>query len=225
MLKKCGSSCFLLPNQKSPGNSKFPICANGSCRKDCKGILSALIRAKQWEHKHPSYKKAASKAKSLYSKHKCSHNKSKAKSRRRSKRRSRAKSRRRSRAKSRRRSKAKSRRRSRAKSRRRSKRRSRRHSKGKTRRKYKANNDEIPGIEIIDEVVDEAAQPINGGLQILVNDDDDDDMLAPGVVWFEEEEDPVPLPPLPEPRMRRPFPGRRRGHRQAPTMSSARRQR
>jgi len=36
MLKRCGDSCFLLPNHKSPGNSKFPICPKGSCKKDCK---------------------------------------------------------------------------------------------------------------------------------------------------------------------------------------------
>jgi hypothetical protein len=71
MLKRCGDSCFLMPNRKSPGKSKFPVCAVGSCKKDCKGVLSALIRAQQWKHKHPSYAKAAKKARSLYGKHKC----------------------------------------------------------------------------------------------------------------------------------------------------------
>ena len=72
MLKKCGDSCFLMPNKKSPGKSKFPVCAAGSCKKNCKGILSAMVRAEQWKHKHPSYAKAAKKSRSLYAKHKCS---------------------------------------------------------------------------------------------------------------------------------------------------------
>ena len=61
MSKKCGSSCFLLPSEK-----KFPICPKNSCKKSCKGLLSAKIRAKQYK-----YNKVASKAEALMRKHKC----------------------------------------------------------------------------------------------------------------------------------------------------------
>ncbi len=61
MSKKCGSSCFLLPREK-----KFPICPKNSCKKSCKGLLSAKIRAKQYK-----YNKVASKAEALMRKHKC----------------------------------------------------------------------------------------------------------------------------------------------------------
>jgi len=71
MYKKCGSKCFLLPNRKSPGKSKFPICPKKSCKKSCKGILAARGRAQQWRKKHPSYNKVVSKANRLYSRQKC----------------------------------------------------------------------------------------------------------------------------------------------------------
>ena len=71
MLKRCGAGCFLLPNKKSPGKSKFPVCAKKSCKKDCKGVLSALMRAQQSKRMNPSYIRVAKKAKSLYAKHKC----------------------------------------------------------------------------------------------------------------------------------------------------------
>jgi hypothetical protein len=49
LLAKCGAKCFLLPNQK-----KFPVCSalrvGENCKVNCKGILSAKIRAGQ--HKY-----------------------------------------------------------------------------------------------------------------------------------------------------------------------------
>lgn len=44
MLKKCGKKCFLKPDMKHPG---FPVC-NNNCKVMQKGLLSALIRARQW---------------------------------------------------------------------------------------------------------------------------------------------------------------------------------
>ena len=41
--KKCGDTCFLLPEK-----NKFPICRPDSCVPDCRGILSAKIRARQY---------------------------------------------------------------------------------------------------------------------------------------------------------------------------------
>lgn len=43
--KKCGNRCFLLPEQ-----NKFPICRPDSCEPDCRGILSAKIRARQYKY-------------------------------------------------------------------------------------------------------------------------------------------------------------------------------
>ena len=45
--KKCGNSCFLLPSQ-----NKFPICRPDSCIPDCRGILSAKIRARQYKYEN-----------------------------------------------------------------------------------------------------------------------------------------------------------------------------
>ena len=46
LLTTCGSKCFLNPSEK-----KFPICSkNMSCALDCRGILSAKIRARQWKY-------------------------------------------------------------------------------------------------------------------------------------------------------------------------------
>jgi len=51
LMKKCGKDCFLLPSKMA-----FPVCArlNGkkNCIKDCRGILSAKIRARQWKYKN-----------------------------------------------------------------------------------------------------------------------------------------------------------------------------
>lgn len=58
---KCGSKCFLMP-----GKLKFPICAKHSCKKDCKGITSAYVRARQWK-----YPEVAKKAKSLMKSMRC----------------------------------------------------------------------------------------------------------------------------------------------------------
>ena len=43
--KKCGDTCFLLPEK-----NKFPICRPNSCEPDCRGILSAKIRARQYKY-------------------------------------------------------------------------------------------------------------------------------------------------------------------------------
>ena len=45
--KKCGEKCFLLPQQ-----NKFPICRPDSCVPDCRGILSAKIRARQYNYEN-----------------------------------------------------------------------------------------------------------------------------------------------------------------------------
>jgi hypothetical protein len=45
--KKCGDKCFLLPEK-----NKFPICRPDSCVPDCRGILSAKIRAKQYKYEN-----------------------------------------------------------------------------------------------------------------------------------------------------------------------------
>jgi len=113
MLKKCGDSCFLMPNKKSPGKSKFPVCAAGSCKKNCKGILSAMVRAEQWKHKHPSYAKAAKKSRALYAKHKCGKKRSPRTKKRTHRKRSGKRSRKRSGKRSRKRSGKRSRKRSR----------------------------------------------------------------------------------------------------------------
>lgn len=42
-LEQCGSGCFLMPKQL-----KFPICPKNSCAVDCKALLAAKIRARQW---------------------------------------------------------------------------------------------------------------------------------------------------------------------------------
>jgi len=43
MKKKCGDACFLYPEENG-----FPICPKYKCEVDCRGLLSAKIRAKQW---------------------------------------------------------------------------------------------------------------------------------------------------------------------------------
>lgn len=57
----CGDECFLLPAQR-----KFPICKKCnneicSCKKDCRGIKAAQIRARQY-----GYNRVASRAEKLY---------------------------------------------------------------------------------------------------------------------------------------------------------------
>lgn len=59
MLRKCGKKCFLGP-QKS-----FPICKKNTCIISKKGVYSAYIRSRQYRKKNSSYKKIASKAKTL----------------------------------------------------------------------------------------------------------------------------------------------------------------
>ena len=62
LMQECGKECFLLPEQE-----KFPICQSprmtgkvSNCTKDCGGIQSALIRARQYK-----YDDVAEKAKEL----------------------------------------------------------------------------------------------------------------------------------------------------------------
>ena len=58
--KQCdqkGKLCFLLPNKKTPGESKFPICSTNDCNVDCRALLAAKIRAKQ--HNYPKVYKNA----------------------------------------------------------------------------------------------------------------------------------------------------------------------
>lgn len=49
LLSKCGAKCFLLPKEK-----KFPVCSalrvGEGCKFNCKGILSAKIRARQYKY-------------------------------------------------------------------------------------------------------------------------------------------------------------------------------
>lgn len=52
-----GQKCFLSPNAKNPGISGFPICpacrdpnVPCSCRPNCKGIVAAYARGRQWKH-------------------------------------------------------------------------------------------------------------------------------------------------------------------------------
>ena len=132
LLRKCGRKCFLVPKHKA-----FPVCAKCvkgkcDCKLDCKGVVSAKVRARQYHY--PLIAKKANKLEKKY----CSKGKSRRSRRGRKSRRSRRgrKSRRRSRKsrsrKSRRRSR-KSRRRSR-KSRRRSRKSRRRSRKSRRRR-------------------------------------------------------------------------------------------
>jgi hypothetical protein len=58
IMKQCGSSCFLEPKKLA-----FPICkahrsrsGRASCKKSCKGLLSAYVRSRQWKHKSTSKK-------------------------------------------------------------------------------------------------------------------------------------------------------------------------
>jgi hypothetical protein len=59
----CGDSCFLMPNEE-----KFPICSihDGGCKPDCRGILSAKMRARQW-----GYNEVAAKADRLIEEYGC----------------------------------------------------------------------------------------------------------------------------------------------------------
>ena len=56
---ECGQDCFLLPNPHKPGASKFPICPkclgdSCACQIDCRGVVSAKIRAKQYGYDNVS---------------------------------------------------------------------------------------------------------------------------------------------------------------------------
>ena len=58
---RCGSKCFL-----SPGNLKYPICRkSGSCRPDCRALLAAISRSKQYNRAPNIAKKARSIAKRI----------------------------------------------------------------------------------------------------------------------------------------------------------------
>ena len=61
MMEECGEKCFLAP--KSLG---FPICAkcgkkSCGCKVDCRGVLSAKIRARQYSNRYPKISAAAQK--------------------------------------------------------------------------------------------------------------------------------------------------------------------
>lgn len=55
LYKKCGEACFLEPDESTPGQSGFPICAalreKQGCKIDCRGLMAAKIRARQYKHK------------------------------------------------------------------------------------------------------------------------------------------------------------------------------
>jgi hypothetical protein len=63
LLMTCGEKCFLMPNEK-----KFPVCAatrvSKECKYDCRGIISAKIRAKQY--KYPEVAALAEKLEKMY---------------------------------------------------------------------------------------------------------------------------------------------------------------
>lgn len=59
---RCGSKCFLRPSTNS-----FPICAKNSCTYNCKGLLAAKTRARQFK-----YTSIASKAQRLAREKGCS---------------------------------------------------------------------------------------------------------------------------------------------------------
>jgi hypothetical protein len=72
---KCGSKCFLLPEEE-----KFPVCKRCSenvciCGGDCAGLLSAYRRARQLTSRFPErsekYEKVAKEAKDRAEKRKC----------------------------------------------------------------------------------------------------------------------------------------------------------
>ena len=65
ILEKYGEKAFLLPDEL-----KFPV-VNTRGNYDCGLIYAARVRARQWMHKHPKYKKVAEKADELYQKQKC----------------------------------------------------------------------------------------------------------------------------------------------------------
>ena len=50
MKKRCGKKCFLGPHKS------FPVCANGTCKVNKKGVWAAYIRASEWGNKASSYK-------------------------------------------------------------------------------------------------------------------------------------------------------------------------
>jgi hypothetical protein len=69
-----GKSCFLRPNAQNPGQSGFPVCpacrnpnVSCSCQPDCKGVVAAYVRARQWK-----YVDEAEKARAMEQKYKCS---------------------------------------------------------------------------------------------------------------------------------------------------------
>ena len=51
MYQKCGDACFLQPSTLG-----FPICPNGKCEIDQRGVNAAYIRAKQWKYENVARK-------------------------------------------------------------------------------------------------------------------------------------------------------------------------
>jgi len=64
LIQICGSTCFLMPNEL-----KFPVCTP-DCKVNCKGLIAARVRARQWNY--PEVDKKVSK---YYKKANCSKNK------------------------------------------------------------------------------------------------------------------------------------------------------
>lgn len=50
MLNRCGPRCFLGPKKS------FPICTRRTCKINRKGVYSAYVRARQWNHRNVSAK-------------------------------------------------------------------------------------------------------------------------------------------------------------------------
>lgn len=66
MKEKCGSKAFLMPDKE-----KFPVMNPDTCKYDCRLLLAAYTRARQWAGKKPHYREIANKAKELMKKNNC----------------------------------------------------------------------------------------------------------------------------------------------------------
>ncbi|MEM4385319.1 MAG: hypothetical protein QXD03_02090 [Candidatus Anstonellales archaeon] len=65
--EKCGDKAFLMPEKM-----KFPIYDPETCKPDCRLLLAAYTRARQWSGKKPHYREIASRAKELMKRNGCS---------------------------------------------------------------------------------------------------------------------------------------------------------
>jgi len=57
-----GAECFLDPNPKDKGESRYPVCRKTDAQFDCRGALAAFIRARQ-HNENDIAKRAFNKAK------------------------------------------------------------------------------------------------------------------------------------------------------------------